>query len=127
MKKHENKKTIIIIGIILVIVIAAAGILTQSSRWSRRSFEAIVRETILQSDGEIRLLVERTTEIYGNPLNSLGIGQDTAFLDADGKKISLEEIPPGSSVKVTLKDTFTEETPYYYPVVYEIRLIQSGR
>ena len=29
----------------------------------------------------------------------------------------------GKKVKVTLKDSFTEETPYYYPIVYEIVLI----
>ena len=93
---------------------------TQSPKWSQRSFEAIVKETITQPDGETRLIVERTTEIYGNPANSLGISKDTKLLDADGKNISAKDILSGSSVKVTVKDAFNEETPFYYPVVYEI-------
>ena len=75
------------------------------------------------SDWEIRLIVERTTEIYGNPLNSLHISEDTKLLDMDGSTISVEDLKPGYKVKVTLKDSFTEETPYYYPIVYEIVLI----
>ena len=75
------------------------------------------------SDGEIRLIVERTTEIYGNPLNSLHIGEETELLDIDGNKISVEDLQPGIKVKVTLKDSFTEETPFYYPIVYEIKTI----
>lgn len=30
---------------------------------------AVVQETVTQSDGEIRLIVERITEIYGSPFN----------------------------------------------------------
>ena len=73
------------------------------------------------------LFVGRTMELYGNPANSLGISKDTKLLDADGKNISAKDIPSGSSVKVTVKDAFNEETPFYYPVVYEIRLIDSGK
>lgn len=37
------------------------------------------------------------------------------------------DIQPGSSIKVTVKDAFTEETPFYYPVVYEIKLISTSK
>lgn len=100
---------------------------TQSPKWSQRAFEAVVKETVTQSDGETRLIVERTTEIYGDPINSLGISKDTKLLDIDGKNISAKDIPSGSSVKVTVKDAFTEETPFYYPVVYEIKVISSSK
>ena len=123
----KRKKTVIFSGIILIIAVCAIGLFTQSPKWSQRSFEAIVKETITQPDGETRLIVERTTEIYGNPANSLGISKDTKLLDADGKNISAKDIPSGSSVKVTVKDAFNEETPFYYPVVYEIRLIHSNK
>lgn len=122
-----KKKIIIICGIVLVIIVAVIGMLTQSPNWSQRSFEAVVKETITQSDGEVRLIVERTTEIYDDPLNSLGISTDTKLLDTDGKDISVNDIQPGSSVKVTVKDAFTEETPFYYPVVYEIKLINTSK
>lgn len=121
-----KKKIIIICGIVLVIIVAVIGMLTQSPKWSQRSFEAVVKETVTQTDGEVRLIVERTTEIYGDPLNSLGISTDTKLFDTDGKDISVNDIQPGSSVKVTVKDAFTEETPFYYPVVYEIKLINTN-
>ena len=76
--------------------------------------------------GENRLIVERTTEIYGSPLNSLHIGEETKLLDANGNRISVEDLQPGTKVKVTLKDAFTEETPFYYPTVYEIRVIENA-
>ena len=123
----KRKKTVIFGGIILIIAVCAIGLFTQSPKWSQRSFEAVVKETVTQPDGETRLIVERTTEIYGNPANSLGISKDTKLLDADGKNISAKDIPSGSSVKVTVKGAFNEETPFYYPVVYEIRLIDSGK
>ena len=61
-----KKKRLMIVGIMaaLVIVIGAMAI-NQSPRWSEKSFEAIVQEIVMQPDGEIRLIVERTTEIYG--------------------------------------------------------------
>ena len=123
----KKKKTIIIGAVVLVIIISAIGMFTQVPKWSQRSFEAVVQEIVTQSDGEVRLIVERTTEIYGDPLNSLGISRDTKLIGADGKDISAKDIQPGSSVKVTVKDAFTEETPFYYPVVYEIKLIQSNK
>lgn len=123
----KNKKVFIAFAVVIVIIIGAIGLFTQSPKWSQKSFEAVVQETVIQSDGETRLIVERTTEIYGDPINSLGISKDTKLLDIDGKNISAKDIPSGSSVKVTVKDAFTEETPFYYPVVYEIKLINSSK
>lgn len=123
----KNKKVFIAFAVVIVIIIGAIGLFTQSPKWSQRSFEAVVQETVIQSNGETRLIVERTTEIYGDPINSLGISKDTKLLDIDGKNISAKDIPSGSSVKVTVKDAFTEETPFYYPVVYEIKVISSSK
>lgn len=88
----KKKKMMIIVETILVIVVAVLVVVTQSSKWSRKSFKAVIQETIVQPDGEIRLIVERTTEIYSNPLNSLHI---------------------------------SEETPFYYPTVYKIKVINN--
>ena len=119
----KKKKTMIILAAIAAVVIVAIVVISQSSNWSTLSYEAVVQETVTMSDGEIRLIVERTTEIYGNPVNSLHIGEETELLDIDGNKISVEDLQPGIKVKVTLKDSFTEETPFYYPIVYEIKTI----
>lgn len=123
-----KKKRLMIVGIMaaLVIIIGAMAI-NQSPRWSERSFEAIVQETVMQPDGEIRLIVERTTEIYGNPVNSLGISEDTKLLGKNGKELSINDFQQGNAVTVTLKDAFTEETPYYYPTVYEIKIIDADK
>lgn len=123
-----KKKKLIIVGIMaaLVIVIGAMAI-NQSPRWSEKSFEAIVQETVMQPGGEIRLIVERTTEIYGNPVNSLGIREDTKLLGKNGKELSINDFQQGNAVTVTLKDAFTEETPYYYPTVYEIKIIDADK
>ena len=120
----KNKKYIII-GVIVLVIIAVVVMITQSSNWSKISFEAVVQETVVQSDGETRLIVERTTEIYGNPLNSLGISDQTELLNADREEISINDFQQGDIVSVTLKDAFTEEIPFYYPIVYEIRLIND--
>lgn len=122
------KKRLMIVGIMvaLVIVIGAMAI-NQSPRWSEKSFEAIVQETVMQPDGEIRLIVERTTEIYGNPVNSLGISKDTKLLGKNRKELSINDFQQGDIVTVTLKDAFTEETPYYYPTVYEIKIIDADK
>lgn len=119
----KNKKYIIIV-VIAVIIVAAAIMITQPFKWSEKSFEAVVQETVTQSDGEIRLIVERTTEIYGNPVNSLGISEETKLLSANGEEIAIGDFRQGDTVSVTLKDAFTEETPFYYPVVYEIKLVK---
>lgn len=117
-----KKKKSIIIVIVSVIIVAAAIMITNPFKWSEKSFEAIVQEIVTQPDGEIRLIVERTTEIYGEPLNSLGISEETKLMDANGEKLAIGDFQQGDSVSVTLKDSFTEETPFYYPVVYEIKL-----
>jgi len=119
----KNKKYIIIV-VIAVIIVAAAIMITQPFKWSEKSFEAVVQETVTQSDGEIRLIVERTTEIYGDPMNSLGISEETKLLSANGEEIAIGDFQQGDTVSVTLKDAFTEETPFYYPVVYEIKLVK---
>ena len=115
------KKKIIFVGIGVLLVVAVISLLTSIPKWSEKSFEAIVQETVTMPDGETRLIVERTTEIYGDPLNSLHIGEETKLVGADGSTISVEDLQPGYKVKVTLKEAFTEETPFYYPTVYEIR------
>lgn len=122
-----KKKKIMIIGVIAVLIIAIVGItaVSQSSKMSESSFDAVVQEIVTQPDGEVRLIVERTTEIYGDPVNSLGISEDTKLLDADGKEISVKDFQQGSKVTVNLKDAFIEETPFYYPTVYEIKLISN--
>lgn len=119
----KNKKYIII-AVVTVIIVAAAIMITQPFKWSEKSFEAVVQETVTQSDGEIRLIVERTTEIYGSPVNSLGISAETKLLNANGEEIAIGDFRQGDTVSVTLKDAFTEETPFYYPVVYEIKLVK---
>ena len=122
-----KKKKIMIIGVIAVLIIAVVGItaVSQSSKMSERSFDAVVQEIVTQSDGEVRLIVERTTEIYGDPVNFLGISKDTKLLDADGNEISVDDFKQGSKVTVKLKDAFIEETPFYYPDVYEIKRIHN--
>lgn len=77
-----KKKKFMIIGVIAVLIIAIVGItaVSQSSKMSEKSFAAVVQEVVTQPDGEVRLIVERTTEIYGDPVNSLGISEDTKLL-----------------------------------------------
>lgn len=120
-----KKKKFVIIGAIAVLIIAIVGItaVSQSTKMSEKSFDAVVEEVLTRPDGEIRLIVERTTEIYGDPVNSLGISEDTKLLDLDGNKISVNDFKQGSTVTVKLKDAFIEETPFYYPTVYEIKII----
>lgn len=123
-----KKKKLMIVGIMAVLaIIAGAMVISQSPRWSEKSFQAIVQEIVMQSDGEIRLIVERTTEIYGSPVNSLGISEDTKLLGKDGKELSIDDFQQGKAVTVTLKDAFTEEIPYYYPTVYEIKIIATNK
>lgn len=124
-----KKKRLIMIGVVAFLVIIAVGItmVSQSSKWSEKSFEAVIQEIVTQPDGEVRLIVERKTEIYGNPLNSLGISEDTELLNANGSAISITDFEQGNFVRVTLKEAFTEETPFYYPTVYEIRIIDTDK
>ena len=121
-----KKNKIIFVGIGILLVVAVFALLASIPKWSEKSFEAVVKETVIMPNGEIRLIVERTTEIYGNPLNSLHIGEETKLLGTGGNTISLEDLQPGVKVKVTLKDAFTEETPFYYPTVYEVKIIENA-
>lgn len=120
-----KKKKLMIIAAMIAVVIVAVVMVTQSSNWSSLSYEAVVQESVTMPDGEIRLIVERTTEIHANPLNSLHIGEETKIFDTDGKIVSVEDLQPGIEVKVTVKDAFTEGTPFYYPTVYEISVIET--
>ena len=105
-----KKKKIMIIGVIVVLIIAIVGIIavSQSSKMSEKSFDAVVQEVVMQPDGEVRLIVERTTEIYGDPVNSLGISKDTKLLDADGNEISDDDFKQVSKVTVNIKYAFIE-------------------
>lgn len=118
-----KKTKFIIIAVLLAVVACGAILIISSPKWSKLEFEAVVKETVTQPDGEIRIVVERTTEIYGNPINSLGISEDTKLLDKDGEEISVSSFVEGTVVKVSLKAAFTEEIPFYYPTVYEIRVV----
>lgn len=120
-----RKKKRMVIGIMIILAAIAVGVtvVSQSPRWSEKSFKAIVQETVTQPDGEIRLVIERTTEVYGSPVNSLGISEDTKLLGKDGEELSIDDFQQGNVVTVKLKDAFTEETPYYYPTVYEIKMM----
>ena len=116
-----KKNKIILVGIGILLVAVVIVLFASVPKWSEKSFEAVVQETVTMPDGETRLIVERITEIYGTPLNSLHIGEETKLLDTDGKTTSIKDLQPGTKVRVTLKDSFTEETPIYYPIVYEIK------
>ena len=120
---RKKKRMVIGIMIILAAIVVGVTVVSQSPRWSEKSFEAIVKETVIQPDGEIRLVIERTTEVYGSPVNSLGISEDTKLLGKDGEELSIDDFQQGNVVTVKLKDAFTEETPYYYPTVYEIKMM----
>ena len=121
-----KKKKLIFVGIAVLLVVAVIALLTSIPKWSEKNFEAVVKETVTMPDGETRLIVKRTTEIYADPLNSLHISEETKLVGTDGNTISVEDLQPGIKIKVTLKDAFTEETPFYYPTVYEIRVIENA-
>lgn len=99
----KNRKYIII-AFVAVIIIAAVIMITQPFKWSEKSFEAVVQETVTQPDGETRLIVERTTEIYGDPMNSLSISEETKLVDANGEEIAIGDFQQGDTVSVTLKE-----------------------
>ena len=52
----KNKKYIII-SVVAIIIVIAMIMITQSFKWSKISFEAVVQKMVTQSDGEIRLIV----------------------------------------------------------------------
>ena len=120
-----KKNKLIFVGIGILLVAAIVALFAGIPKWSEKSFEAVVQKTVTTQDGETRLIVERTTEIYGNPLNALHIGEETKLLGTDGKTISAEDLQSGTKVKVTLKNAFTEETPFYYPTVYTVKIIET--
>ncbi len=87
-----KKKKLIIIGAVLLVSDYCCCNNNQSiSKWSKLSFEAIVQEVVTQPDGETRLIVERTTEVYGNPLNSLSISDITELVDEEDNEISITD------------------------------------
>ena len=121
---RRKKRIVIGIMIILAVIVVGVTVVSRFPRWSEKSFEAIVQEIVTQPDGEIRLVIERVTEVYGSPVNSLGISEDTKLLGKDGEELSIDDFQQGNAVTVNLKDAFTEETPYYYPTVYEIKKME---
>ncbi|MDE7425134.1 MAG: hypothetical protein K2N51_15850 [Lachnospiraceae bacterium] len=124
-----KKKKIMIIGVMIILAVIIVGVMAvyQSIRWSEKSFEATVQKIVTQPDGEVRLIVQRTTEIYGSPINSLGISENTKLLGGDGKEIAITDFQQGNAVTVILKDAFTEETPYYYPTVYKVKIMDTDK
>ena len=123
MKKQKTKTILIIVT--LAVIVGGIILVTQAPKWSDLAYEAVVKEIVTQPDGEVRLIVERTSEIYGSPTNSLGISESTKLLDVQGKEIPISDFKQGTAVKVSLKDAFTEEVPVYYPTVYEVRMIDT--
>lgn len=125
--EYMKKKKTLFIAIAVVIAVGVCGVILISSspKWSALEFEAVIKETITQPDGEIRIIVERTTQIYGSPMNSLGISGDTKLLDKDEAEVPVGNFKEGTVVRVSLKNAFTEEVPFYYPVVYKIQVIEN--
>lgn len=108
-------------------VVAVLGIvifvLSQAPKWSQLEYEAVVQQASVQPDGESRLIVRRTTNLASNPLNSLGITNETRLLDREGNEVGFDAFAPDTKVKVSVKDSFIEEDVYYYPHVYEVRIL----
>ena len=118
-----KKKKMIIIAVAIMVIVGVMVVITLVPKWSEITFKAIVQDVVMQEGGEVRLIVERTTEIYDNPMNSLGISEETALVNAKNQEISVEDFKSGDYVEVTLKNAFVEEIPFYYPTVYEVKLI----
>lgn len=104
----KRKKLLIIVSVLVVIAITVVVAITQSTKWSHLSFEAVIQETAIQPDGEVRLIVKRTTEVYSDPLGSLQIDENTALIGNDGEAIPIDELP------------------FYYLTVYEIKLLHTN-
>lgn len=124
----RKQRLMILGGVILILAMLVITVIQMpkwADQWSRKSYEAIIQGIVVQPDGEVRLIVERVTEIYSDPLNALRISEHTVFVDREGKSASVEQLQPGDRVEVTLKDSFIEETPYYYPTVYKISILQT--
>lgn len=118
---------IIIGAVLLVSIIAVVITISQAPKWSKLSFEAIVQEIVTQPDGEIRMIVERTTEIYGSPLNSISISDITELVDEEDNEISITDFKQGDTITVILENAFDEESIFYYPTVYKIKLISTEK
>ncbi len=123
----RKKKWIIIGAILFVSIIVVVIAISQAPKWSKLSFKAIVQEIVTQPDGEIRIIVERTTEIYGNPLNSLSIKDSTELVDESDNKIPITDFNQGDTVMVVLENAFDEESIFYYPTVYKVKLISTEK
>ena len=117
-----KKKLLIIVACVIAVIICGVVVNKKVQKWSEIGYEAVVKETVTQSDGEVRLIVDRTTHIYGDPTNSLGISKNTKILDSKGNEISINSLKKDTPVKVLLKDSSIEEDIFYYPTVYEIRI-----
>lgn len=118
-----KKKKMIIIAAAIMVIVGVMIVITLVPKWSEITFEAVVQDVVMQEGEEVRLIVERTTEIYDNPMNSLGISEETALVNEKNQEISVEDFKSGAYVEVTLKNAFVEEIPFYYPTVYEVKLI----
>ena len=51
-----KKKKVIFVGIVVLLMAAAAAIFLGVPKWSEKRFEAVVPETVIMPDGEIRLM-----------------------------------------------------------------------
>lgn len=122
-----KKKKLVIVGIVLSVIAVVTAVIILSPSWSKKTFEGVVKELVTKPNGEIRLIVQRTTEIYADPMNSLHISDDTVLIDSNGETISVDDLQQGYTVEVTLKDSFVEETPFYYPTVYQIEVIDTNK
>ena len=118
-----KKKKMIIVAVAIMVIVVVTAVIRLLSKCSEITFEAIVQDVVTLEDGEVRLIVERTTEIYDNSMNSLGISEETALVNEKNQEISVEDFKSGAYVEVTLKNAFVEEIPFYYPTVYEVKLI----
>lgn len=122
------KKKRLVAGICAALLFAAAILVVCTApKWSEKSFDAVVQETVTMQNGETRLIVERTTEIYDNPMNALCIGADTKLENTSGQAVTIQDFRPGCKVHISLKDAFIEETPFYYPTVYKVQLLEADR
>ena len=67
-----------IIGVTVILAVIVIGVIAicQSSRYSKKSFDATIQEIFTQPDEDVWLIVEQTSEIYGSSINSFGISGD---------------------------------------------------
>ncbi|MBO4617907.1 MAG: hypothetical protein J5717_11190 [Lachnospiraceae bacterium] len=118
--KKKLSKVLIVLAVVVLVAIAGA---LKLKKGSELSFEAIVKEVKINGENDVRIIVERTTQIYTESLNSLGISSKTRLFDSNKKEIGISDIEEGSKVLVKAKDAFDEETIFYYPEVYSVTLI----